>query len=127
MSDNGEGRREAAAWWGSCATSPEFRRVAQAAAADGFIVSVSDAGTCGLSFIDDDFPFSTPVSLRRALARRELQVVGTAPYEMSLLEATSGGLSLVVMFQEPAHVTVYADESKQGGVVIVATEARWAR
>jgi hypothetical protein len=49
-----------------------------------------------------DFPVSTPVSLPPALARRELQVVGTAPYEMSLLEATSGSLSLLVMFQEPA-------------------------
>jgi len=50
----------------------------------------------------------------------------TALYEMSLLEAASGSLSLVVMFQELAHITVYADESKQGGVVIVAIEARRA-
>ena len=117
--ENGD---EVAPWWADCPTSPGYRRLAQATTAEGIVLSVSDAGTmCSLSFIDDDFPVSTPISLPPALARRELQVVGTARYETSLLDAGARP-SLVVMFQESAHVVVYADESKCGGVVVVAVE-----
>ena len=107
-------------WWADCPTSPGYRRLAQSATAEGLVVSFSDAGTmCSFSFIDDDFPASTPISLPPAPARRELQVVGTVLYEMSLLDAGARP-SLVVMFRESAHVVVYADESKRGGVVVVA-------
>ena len=93
-------------------------------AVEGLVVSVSDAGTCLLSFIDDDFPVSTPVRLPTRV-RRDLQIVGTVRYEVSLSNAGAWGIGsgsdLVVTFQGPANVTVYADESKHGGVVIVAT------
>jgi hypothetical protein len=108
-------------WWADCSTSPNYRPLARATAAEGFIVSVSDAGACSLSFIDDDFPVSAPIGLPPALARRELQVVGTARYEMSLIDA-SARPSLGVMFQEPADVVVYAADSSHGGVIIVALE-----
>ena len=111
-------------WWAKCPTSPDYRRLAQATAAEGLVVSFFEAGTHALSFIDDDFPISTPVRLP-AMVRRDLQIVGTARYEMSLSDAgawgSGSGSDLVVTFQSPANITVYADESKHGGVVIVAT------
>ena len=92
--------------------------------APGVLQSVFETRTYELSFIDDDFPISTPVRLP-ARVRRDLQIVGTVRYEMSLSDAGAWGLGpssdLVVTFQGPADVTVYADESKHGGVVIVAT------
>src|SRR6266849_1269310 len=72
--DNGEDRGEPAPWWASCATSPEFRRLAQASAAEGILIAASTGGPYHFSFIDDDFPVSRRVSLPPALARRELQV-----------------------------------------------------
>ena len=102
-------------------TSSSAKLAAYRTAAEGIVVSVSEAGTCSLSFIDDDFPFSTPISLPPAPTHREIQVVGTARYETSLLDAGARP-SLVVMFQKSAHVVVCADESKCGGLVVVAVE-----
>ena len=116
-------RDEAVPWWVDCSTSPDYQRLDQATAAEGLIVSASETGTYSLSFIDDHFPVSTPIRLPRRLAQRELQVVGTVRCEMSLQDAGARP-SLVVMFLEPADVTVYGDESKRGGVVIVAIETR---
>ena len=111
-------------WWADCPASPDYRRLAQATAAEGLVVSVFDARTYALSFIDDDFPISTPLRLP-AKVRRDLRIVGTVRYEMSLSDAGAWGIDsgsdLVVTFQGPANVTVYADESKHGGVIIVAT------
>ena len=115
---------EARPWWAECPTSPDYRRLTQATAAEGLVVSVLEARTYALSFIDVDFPISTPVRLP-ARVRRDLQIVGTVRYEMSLSDAGAWGIDsgsdLVVTFQGPANVTVYADESNHGGVVIVAT------
>ena len=124
VTDTTEQRDAAVPWWADCATSPGYRHLARATLAGGLIVSASERGSYNLSFIDDDFPVSKPISMPRAQVQRELQVVGTVQYEMSLVDAASGRASLVIMFQEPAHVTVYADESKRGGVVIVAAEVR---
>ena len=122
------GRKEdvddAPAWWEACGTSPEFRRIAEAETAEGVVISPSGLGSFHLGFVDDDFPLSTPITLPRAQARRELQIVGTAHYEVSVIDACSGDLSVVVTFPEPSKVTIYADESKHGGVLIVAMRRR---
>jgi len=113
---------EVVPWWTDCPTSPGYRRLARATATEGLVVSIADAGAYSLSFIDDDFPTSKPIRLPSAAARRELQIVG-ARYEMSFVEAGARP-SLIVMFQKPADVVVYADDSRHGGVIIVALELR---
>ncbi len=110
-------------WWADCPTSPGYRRLARATAAEGLVVSVSDSGAYSLSIIDDGFPVSEPIRLPPTPTRRELQVVGTALYEMSLLDVRARP-SLVVTFQKPTGVLVYADDSRHGGVIIVALELR---
>jgi hypothetical protein len=119
--------KERVPWWTHCSTSPDYRCLRQGTAAEGLIIAVSETGPYSLDFIDDDYPILPPVNLPRALARRDIQVVGTVGYEMSLSDAAAWGLGagsdLVVKFHDPADVTVYADESKYGGIVIVATQA----
>lgn len=75
----------------------------------------SGGNPCRLSFIDDELPVSVPIALPAKLAEREVQVVGTVQYEMSLFGPRSAIIaSLVLSFAEPARVSIYADESNEG-------------
>jgi hypothetical protein len=119
----GETENDVVPWWADCSTSPHHRPLARATA-EGFVVSLSDAGAYSLGFIDDDFPTSAPLRLWAGV-RHDLQIVGTARYEMSFVAWGVGiGSDLAVTFQDPADITVYTDESKHGGTVIIVALER---
>jgi hypothetical protein len=113
-------------WWKACSTSARYRLVAESNEAEGLLIELSRDGVpFRLSFIDDEFPTSKPMALRRDLALRSVQVVGTVHYETGLIGARyAGNTSLILEFAESAAVSVYADESKEGGIVIVVTGER---
>lgn len=119
-------RDQTPSWWKERLTSARYHIVAESNEAEGLLIELSPDGVpFRFSFIDVEFPTSTPTALRADLALRSVQVVGTVHYEIGLIGARyAGNPSLVLEFTEPAGISVYADESEEGGVVIVVSDAR---